>query len=311
MNSSRRKKILVTGASGFIGNYVLQYLKEGNGEIHAVASTLHFPDKNNEIHWHTCNLHQKQAVNELIFDLKPEKLIHLAWYTRYGKVYQSTKNIRWLISSLNLAEEFAKSGGQRLITIGTCAEYFGSRDNYNTQKSIVQPSTLYGVTKNSLFNVLSQYFKNIDLSYAHARVFFAFGSGENVKRLIPSTIIKILNDEEVYLKNKGKVRDYIYVKDVAKSLVKLLNSQVKGSVDIGTGEGISTHRLVEMISKMLNKSTVIKYIDDRESLYEQDKIIADPTRLECELEYHPFYSIQSAIGEYIKQFGSSNERDEQ
>ena len=60
--------------------------------------------------------------------IRPEVLIHLAWYAEHGKYWTSPENVRWVEASLALLRGFAAAGGRRVVMAGTCAEYEWSRE---------------------------------------------------------------------------------------------------------------------------------------------------------------------------------------
>ena len=116
------KKVLITGATGFIGRHCLPLLLAKDYEVHAVSSKV--PEKDsNDIHWHHINLLEADSFSDLMSKVKPSHLLHLAWYMLPGDCWNSPENFRWLDASIRMLQLFAKHGGKRVIVTGTCAEY--------------------------------------------------------------------------------------------------------------------------------------------------------------------------------------------
>src|SRR3989338_2686325 len=113
------KKVLVTGAYGFIGRHSLSFLKKAGYEIHTV-SRIDRPSVAG-ISCHQANFRLPGVIDELMNQIKPSHLLHFAWYTEPGHYWTSTENISWVKTSLALLESFVKHGGQRVVMAGTCA----------------------------------------------------------------------------------------------------------------------------------------------------------------------------------------------
>src|SRR6516164_7959429 len=116
------KRVIVTGASGFIGQPSVLALRDRGFEVHAISSK-YANQHQNGVTWHELNLHNKGEVAAIMAQIKPAYLLHLAWYVEHGKYWSSPENLKWVITSLELAEQFLKHGGRRLVCAGTCAEY--------------------------------------------------------------------------------------------------------------------------------------------------------------------------------------------
>ena len=113
-------KVLVTGASGFIGRQCCLQLDSLGYEVHAVSSNSH---PKGTIKWHRADLLDTQQISDLMDHIKPTHLLHLAWYVEPGKYWNSIKNYHWVRASLNIIEKFSELGGERVVVAGTCAEY--------------------------------------------------------------------------------------------------------------------------------------------------------------------------------------------
>ncbi|MFZ2727671.1 MAG: NAD-dependent epimerase/dehydratase family protein [Methylococcaceae bacterium] len=120
-------KILVTDANGFIGHQVLQPLISQGFEVHAIANKkLPVSDT---INWYKGDLLNPKHRHELISKIKPELLLHIAWYAEHGKFWYAPKNKAWLCASKDLFQQFARYGGKRIIGVGSCSEYDWRRTN--------------------------------------------------------------------------------------------------------------------------------------------------------------------------------------
>src|SRR4051812_47979331 len=106
------KRVLVTGANGFVGRPCVARLLEAGFEVHAVSRA---PQPPGEVRWHACDLLSVGAARQLIDAVRPTHLLGLAWCTTPGVYWTSPQNADWLRSGMELADAFAASGGQRAV----------------------------------------------------------------------------------------------------------------------------------------------------------------------------------------------------
>ncbi|QHI71954.1 NAD-dependent epimerase/dehydratase family protein [Aminipila terrae] len=115
------KKVLITGANGFVGEAVLKALiKENHVEIHALSRKV--GEGKTKVFFHECDLMDYSHINNLIDNIKPDYLIHLAWNVEHSTYLDSSENLSWVGASLNLLKCFAENGGKRVFMCGTCFE---------------------------------------------------------------------------------------------------------------------------------------------------------------------------------------------
>jgi nucleoside-diphosphate-sugar epimerase len=143
------KKVLVTGASGFIGRYCLPILQSVEFEVHAVSSHP-APDVHSGVHWHQSNLLRTEEIATLIEAVQPTHLLHLAWYAVPGRYWTSAENFRWVQASLELLQRFRDHGGELIVTAGTCAEYSWANGYCSESTTDLAPASLYGTCKHAL-----------------------------------------------------------------------------------------------------------------------------------------------------------------
>ena len=95
-------KVLVTGASGFIGSYLVSILENSNYDVHATYHDNKPNEINKKTNWHQLDLFENIKVENLIQTIKPNHIIHLAWLTEHGKFWDSPLNKDWVDASINL-----------------------------------------------------------------------------------------------------------------------------------------------------------------------------------------------------------------
>ncbi len=287
-------RVLLTGASGFIGRHCIRGLLEKGYEIHAVSSAG-LPPTDRHIQWHRADLLDRKQLRNLVEIVCPDVLLHLAWYTVPGKYWTAQENLWWLQSGIDLLVAFTDCGGKRAVMAGTCAEYDWNFGYCREDLTPTRPVSLYGTCKNALYLVVSQLAAQRKLSLAWGRVFHLYGPHEPPARLIPSIIRGLLRGEPVACGDARLIRDYSHVQDIADAFVELLASNVEGPVNIASGQAISMRSLGCMLEQLLDKRGLVRWnaIPARE--HEPPLLAADTRRLNDTVGWVPRFSIGDGL----------------
>ncbi len=288
------KRVLVTGASGFIGRTCLEPLIHDGYEVH--AADLYLPkEKGSLLRWHEIDLLDEQRTAHLIASVRPTHLLHFAWYAYPGKYRSSMRNLHWVRASLNLFENFYTYGGERLVAAGSCAEYDWNYVSCSEYVTPLAPNTVYGSCKHALRIMLDALSRETGLSSAWGRIFFLYGPNEHTDRLVASVINALLDGRPALCSQGNQIRDFLHVADVGSAFVALLNSDVVGVVNIASGKPVSIRDLVLMIAQHIGQVELVQFgaLSSRES--EPPVLIADVGRLQNEVQWRPRYELQAGI----------------
>ena len=291
--------VILTGASGFIGRPCIEHLLEAGYTVHALyhEENRSSPLPSREgLHWHRIDLlGDASHVASVIRPLQASHMLHLAWYAEPGKFWDSRLNWEWLRASVQLLKIFTESGGMRFVGAGTCAEYDWNGPGILSESSPLNAATLYGQCKSTLFQTAQQNATMSGVEFAWGRIFWLYGPGEDKSRLVPYVINALLTDEEAHCSKGTQVRDFLYVNDVARAFVCLLNSKVQGAVNIGSGEGMTVKALVEAIAKMIDKEHLLMVGALLNEKAEAPIVVADTSRLKNELGFKPEYGLDEGL----------------
>ncbi len=282
---------MLTGASGFVGRHALATLSDAGHEVHAVG--LSRGPEAAGVTWHEADL---LAASELLGDVEPEILIHLAWYAEHGKFWSSTENVRWVQASLGLLRAFAAHGGRRVVMAGSCAEYeWGGEGDLSERDSPLEPATLYGICKDALRRVAGAYAAETSVSLAWARLFFLYGPHEAPQRLVPAVIRPLLAGERAATTAGGQVRDFMHVQDAADALAALALSDVSGAVNVASGRAVSVADVIDLIGTLTGAAELIDRGARPSAASEPARIVADVARLREEVGFRPRISLQEGL----------------
>lgn len=289
------KKVLLTGATGFIGKNAIEPLINLGFEVFALKRHDNKVETD-KVQWIDCDLLNKADIETVFSDIKPEYLLHFAWDTRPGIYLEDNSNFELLKASLDMLKYFKENGGKRAVCAGTCFEYeLGAEVLY--EDSPRNPQTTYGKCKNHLNEIASLYCNNNEISFGWGRIFYVFGQNENIKRLTGYVINSFKNNQTVTINKAQLIKDYMYTKEIARAFVEFLDSNVEGDVNICTGKGIMLGDYCTKIAKKMGKEhlLVLKEEETTEPIY----IVGSNKRLTQEVGFVPIYSIDSGLDEIL------------
>ncbi|NNE65041.1 MAG: NAD(P)-dependent oxidoreductase [Pyrinomonadaceae bacterium] len=294
--SNSTKKVILTGADGFIGRHAIDPLRSRGFEVHAV-SNIEPPDelRIEGVRWHKVDLLDNFQASNLCYEVGAGFLLHFSWYVEHGKFWDSPKNLEWVKASTELVEQFVESGGKRAVLAGTCAEYDLSTGRILNENSVCEPESLYGRSKLELFEWLEER----KISSAWGRVFFLYGPHEAPNRLVASVIRSLLSGETARCSHGNQLRDFMHVKDVASAFSALLDSDVEGAVNIASGKAVTIKDVVNVIGVETGRPTDIDFgaFDAPEN--EPELVVADVAKLRDEVEWKPMFDLEKGIRDAV------------
>lgn len=294
------KRILVTGATGFIGKHCIASRLSKSYEVHAITSRLTGEQKG-DIYWHSCDLFDHTSTASLIKRLSCSHLLHLAWHVPPDQHWFSLDNIRWVEASLNLFRHFLEQGGKRIIGVGSCSEYdwsFHPKEGFS-EKDPCKPATLYGTSKYALCCLLNSLYTSCGLSSAWARFFQVYGPYQK-NRLVVDMISRLMKHEPVPCSLKEKLRDYLYVEDAVEALIRLVDSEVQGPINIASGLAVSIEEIFSTISKQLDSRGELQSGKVKSLTDEPICLVANISRLQQELGWQQKYSLFDGLNQTIR-----------
>ena len=295
------KKIVVTGAGGFLGFHCLPLLIAAGYEVHAI-STRNRSSEDPQVIWHCLDIFDSEQVAALFLATRPSHLLHLAWTTRHGSFWHSSDNFEWLKASITILQKFADAGGQRIVFAGTCAEYDWRYGLCSEEITPLKPKSVYGCCKNSLQQLTASFCSQSGLSWAWGRIFFLYGPHENPLRLVPSVIRALLRNKPAPCTSGTQIRDYLYVKDAANAFIKLLDSKFCGPLNIASGIAIPIRNIVDSIANETKRQDLIRLGALPENKQEPYIIIGDNSILVNEIGWNQNYNLTEGINETISYF---------
>jgi len=251
-------KVLITGATGFIGNYVVNdLLKRNNLEI--VTTSINPAEEVKNLPWFKDVEYipydlNKSNDNFFKFFQEPDTLIHLAWagLPNFKELYHFERNV---ITNYNFIKNMVLNGLKDLNVIGTCLEY-GLKEGRLSEDLPTEPINAYALGKDTLRKFLEELNKFHKFSFKWIRLFYMYGKGQSSKSILPQLDAALDNNDESFNMSGGEqLRDYLPVETVAEYISKIsFQNDTTGIINCCNGEPISIKELVENHMKKRGKT---------------------------------------------------------
>jgi len=251
------KKVLLTGATGFIGDHVMNELIKLPVSVIATSSD---EEKARRKEWFG-------KVRYIPFDFKtiddspdyfsyfnrPDILIHLAWegLPNYKSSFHVEVNLPRHILFLNKLV----CGGLKDITVtGTCFEY-GMQEGCLREDMLTRPANPYGSAKDFLRKELEKLQKSHDFILKWVRLFYMYGRGQNSNSLLSQLETALTTGEEIFNMSGGEqIRDFMPVEEVASAIVNIaLQNKVSGIINCCSGKPVTVKDFVQSYLLQQNK----------------------------------------------------------
>lgn len=292
-------RVLVTGASGFIGSHVTRQLIHSGHEVAALTS----PDKPS---WRLRDVsgafraipRRIHAIQADLDDFKPQIALHLAWYAEPGQYLTSPRNVPMLIDSLGLLQALITAGCEQIVMVGTCAEY-DTAPGWLHEDGPTRPETIYAAAKLSLGLMGAPLAAAAGVGFTWARLFYLYGPYEDERRLVPALIKTLLKGETFKATAGEQVRDYLHVEDVAAALCALALGHHSGVFNLSSGVPVTVGGLMETVAAHIQGGGAIQFgaLPYRE--WEPRFICGDNRRLRA-TGWAPRYSLRDGLKQTLE-----------
>ena len=238
----QNKKILVTGASGFIGSHLCRRLLCIGADVYGVSRKKN-PGTEICRKWIRADLSNAEEVKKIFTAVEPSIIFHLASHVVGARdiEYVTTTFRDNLVSTINLLLEASRLNCEHIILTGSLEEPEKTSD-------FITPSSPYAAAKfaSSAYGRLFHALYGTPVSIA--RLFMVYGPGQlDLKKLIPYTILSLLKNDVPQFTSGHRQVDWIYVEDVVDGLLAmaLCPNEIQGqTIDIGSGAQVSVRDLV-------------------------------------------------------------------
>ncbi|MCX7046828.1 MAG: NAD-dependent epimerase/dehydratase family protein [Candidatus Sumerlaeota bacterium] len=296
------KRVLITGATGFIGaNLVRRLLKEGHA-LHLLVrpgyQSWRIAELLDDARLYEADLQDEDRIGAVLGGVRPEWIFHLAayggysWQTETRQIYQTI-----FLGTVHLLEACLKTGFEAFINAGSSSEY-GLKDHAPAENEWLEPNSHYAVAKASatLYCLHEAQARNANIQTL--RLYSAYGPFEAPGRLMPTLIVRGLKSALPPLVNPATARDFIYVEDVVEAFLMAASQPPRepGAVyNVGSGVQTTLREVVELARRMLRISAEPQWGTMKDRTWDTNVWIADIRRILSELGWRPRFDLQSGF----------------
>ena len=291
-------RALVTGATGFVGRSAVEALRGRGFEVHGVARR---PLEDVEVDaWHEADLLEPSAGARVAREAGATHLLHLAWTTEPTRYWDDPGNLDWVAATTRLVEGFAEAGGVRAVLTGSCAQYdWSGAEPFSEAETPRRPATLYGRAKQEATDLVMSSSAEAGLSYSIALLFYPYGPHERLERLVPSVILSLLAEKEALTTAGTQIRDFLHVADCGAALAALLESDVRGDVNIGSGEAISVADVARALARIVGREELLR-VGALPGGDDGTTVVAAVGRLRSEVGFVPRYGLDDGLHDTVE-----------
>lgn len=290
--------VLLTGASGFLGRYVLDSLRQHG--IEAVMLGRRRAPESEFADLIEADLLAAPDFAALVKESGATHLLHLAWYAEHGKYWTSPFNLRWVDATTRLVEAFCEAGGQQVVVAGTCAEYDWLHGYCREDSTPLNPTTLYGTAKDAARRLAMAICAQHQVQCAWGRVFLPFGTGEASQRLIPSLIEVLRGKRPPFGVNATAYRDFLHASDVAEGFISLLRSGASGAYNISSGQPVQLGDVVRLLARLLDADPQAVLSLTTERLAEPASLVGENLKLKT-LGWQPTLTLVQGLERTVRE----------
>lgn len=308
------KKVLVTGAGGFIGSHLTEELVKAGAQVTALVhynsnsniANLQFLPKNllNQVEIVFGDIQDGFLMNTL--SKGKDIVFHLAALIGipYSYVAPAAYVSANITGTLNMLEAARNQNVGKLLVTSTSETYGTALYAPIDEKHPLQGQSPYSATKIGADKIAESYFLSFGLPVCIFRPFNTFGPRQSTRAVIPTIISQVLSEsDEIRLGSLDPVRDMLYVKDTARGfmMAALAESTIGEVVSVGTGRGVTIGEIVDMVQKVAgtSKKVVAENQRIRPEKSEVMKLICDYSKAESLFGWKPEFSLEDGLSNVI------------
>ena len=298
-------RVLVTGATGFVGACLTRRLLDMGHEIHVfarqTANRWRIADIAPHVVLHDVDIRDAHAVEQTVSSIRPNNVFNLATYGGFS--FQKDADAIYaanFLGTVNLVHACEKVGFDRFIHTGSSSEY-GIKTEPMKESDLLEPLGDYAVSKAvaTLFCRSAALQKGLPI--ITLRLFSPYGPWDDPQRLIPYVIASLLNGISPALSSPDSVRDYIFIDDVIDTYLAVMGASITAGeiYNVGSGKQTSIGEVVDTISRNLDSGVMPKWGTESPKRPEPNVWVADTGKMKTHFNWEAATSLESGLQQTV------------
>ena len=300
--SIKKKKILITGAAGFVGaNLVRFFFLDKNYKVHGLvkkeSNLWRIRNLEGKINLHYDDLSILGRLKKTIQIIHPNYIIHLASHGSYPQQTDVNNMIKTnILGTYNLLESTKSVPYECFINASSSSEY-GLKEKPMRETDMLDPISFYAATKASITLLCQVFARQFNKPIISFRLFSVYGPYEEPTRLIPVAMRAAITGHTLKLTFGKERRDFIYVDDVVQAFFQARNKKNLGGeiFNIGTGKQYTNLQVAEIIQKYSQNMLKIELGAYEPRNWDTDFWVADISKAKSKLGWKPKYNLAKGL----------------
>jgi nucleoside-diphosphate-sugar epimerase len=303
------KRVLVTGASGFVGSNLARRLIRDGYATHLLVSPLsdqwRLEELKDHAQVHAVDLANAEALERIVGAIKPEWVFHLAAHGAYSWQLESERMIATnVVGTINLVRAIRRADFEVMVNAGSSSEY-GFVDHAPMEDEACDPNSDYAVTKVSGTLYCRSVACRCNLHIVTLRLYSVYGPWEEPNRLMPMLVVRGLQGELPPLVSPHVARDYVYIDDVVHAFLLAAahrTSELGAIFNVGTGTQTSVAQAVAAARTILGISQDPVWGSMPNRAWDTNTWVSDSRKIAHRLGWLPRHSLDSGLREMVGWF---------
>ena len=303
------KRVIITGATGFVGSNLTQRLVNNGHKVHLFirkgSNLWRLRQVLDHVELHQIELNSQKELERVVKRIHPEWVFHLAahgaysWQTEVNSIVQTN-----IAGTVNLVQACLRSGFEAFINTGSSSEY-GIKDHAPAETERIDPNSYYAVTKASA-TIFCRYASiSNKLNITTLRLYSVYGPYEEPNRFVPKLIVLGMQRKLPPLVDKRISRDFIYIDDVIDAYLAAAGNKPKafGAIyNVGTGKMTSIGQAVKLARELFNIKNQPRWQSMSNRIWDTNIWLADIRKIKNDFGWKPKYDFNQGIIETVEWF---------